>query len=175
MHSPLSIIPCADLTEAQIVQVRALTVSAQQEEFGGAFKDTLTASLTHPTEAKFGICFFSDSDPIGMVLLKRPRSPDWVSDNEVSLHALKIDQRWQGKGVGKEAFALAIAAAARKWPDAKNLVLSVDADNAAALAVYRGFGMVDSGAVFKGRLGLEHRLITPLHPGEQATHVREQP
>lgn len=98
MHSPLSIIPCADLTEEQIFRVRTLTVSAQQEEFGGAFKDTLTASLTHPTEAKFGICFFSDSDPIGMVLLKRPRSPDWVSDNEVSLHALKIDQRWRERG-----------------------------------------------------------------------------
>ena len=30
-------------------------------------------------------------------------------------------------------------------------MLAVDADNAAALAVYRAFGMKDSGAIYEGR------------------------
>lgn len=34
----------------------------------------------------------------------------------------------------------------------------VDAGNATAVTLYRSFGMRDSGPVFRGRIGPEHRL-----------------
>jgi len=37
-------------------------------------------------------------------------------------------------------------------------MLAVDADNTAAIAVYRSFGMDDSGAIYEGRNGPEHRF-----------------
>jgi ribosomal protein S18 acetylase RimI-like enzyme len=36
--------------------------------------------------------------------------------------------------------------------------LSVDADNAAAIALYVKFGWADSGEAYKGRIGYERRM-----------------
>jgi len=48
------------------------------------------------------------------------------------------------------------------WPETSALMLAVDADNVAAIAVYRAYGMEDSGPIFEGRNGLENRFKVSL-------------
>jgi ribosomal protein S18 acetylase RimI-like enzyme len=49
-------------------------------------------------------------------------------------------------------------AARQAWPEIRGLELSVDADNAAAIALYAKYGFVDSGEAYKGRIGYERRM-----------------
>ncbi|WP_227271619.1 GNAT family N-acetyltransferase [Roseobacter weihaiensis] len=159
MNKTLEIVSCSEMSRSQLENVRTLVVSENQVEFGGTFSESLDGDLADNSETVQGYCFLRDGEPIGIVTLKRPPSTaDWVPANAVSLHGFKIDMRWQGQGLGGKAFGLAVQAAALRWPEAEQLVLAVDADNTTALAVYRSFGMTDSGPVYAGRIGQEHRL-----------------
>ncbi len=165
MKASIDIINCRDLSAAQLENLRRLSVSKDQVEFGGTFGETLDAGLSDRSGAVQAYCFLKDDAPIGIVALKRaPATADWVPPNAVSLHGFKIDVGWQGKGLGKTTFRLAVGAAVQKWPDAQQLVLAVDAANSTALAVYRSFGMTDSGPVYSGRIGKEHRLSMRIGP-----------
>ncbi len=167
MKNGIDIINCADLSVAQLESLRALSVSKDQAEFGGTFGESLDAGLSDRSGAVQAYCFLKDLAPIGIVVLKHaPATADWVPHNAVSLHGFKIDIKWQGKGLGKRAFRLAVETAVRTWRDARQLVLAVDADNSTALAVYRSFGMTDSGPIYSGRIGQEHRLSMPIGPPE---------
>lgn len=140
-------------------QLDACRVSERQAVFGGSFQESLDACVRGDPKSVRGWCFLHGGAVVGLVVFKRPpASPDWAGPGDMSIHGLKIDLQWQGLGLGKEAFGLAVDAAGRTWPDAKALVLAVDADNGRALAIYRGFGMSDSGPVVKGHVGPERRM-----------------
>lgn len=144
----------------------SLKVQASQEDFGGTFDASVKEWERADRKLVLGITFVKGDDPVGIVLLKRPTaSPDWAPEDAVSLHGLKIAESYQGQGLGRVSFRLSIEAATTRWPMAKRLVLAVDAENAPALTVYRSFGMSDSGPIFKGRIGLEHRLMLDLAGG----------
>ncbi|MDA7963563.1 GNAT family N-acetyltransferase [Ruegeria sp.] len=157
---------CADLTSTDLAEIARLQVTLEQAEFGGSFADSL--SQFHAGIGRNARCFafFCDSDPIGIVILKvPPAAPDWVGLNAISLHGFKIAKPWQGKGLGKRCFGLCVDRIRSEWPDVERLQLAVDAENVTALSVYRSYGMTDSGPVFDGRLGKEHRLELPLYRG----------
>ena len=154
----------ARLTAQQLDRLRRLAIPDQQIEFGGSFDRSVDDCLSGSPDSIRGFAILSDGSPIGLVILKRPPdSPAWASEDTVTLHALKIDAGSQGKGYGRAAMAGAMEMAGTIWPDARHLALSVDADNIAALTLYRSFGMSDSGPVFQGRIGLEHRLRIALY------------
>ena len=159
MNSGLELKELKQLTGQQIREVKRLEISDQQMEFGGSFKRSIDECLSGSPNSIRGLGILFDSSPIGLMVLKRPPlSPAWASEDMVTLHGLKIDIRWQGKGYGKVAFSGAIAFCTSVWPDAKQLALSVDEENQVALSLYKSFGMTDSGPVYQGRIGLEHRL-----------------
>lgn len=163
MTQALEIINCAELDEARLAKLRGLRVTQEQVEFGGTFPDSLETILSNADGAVQGFCFLDKGEPMGIVVLKHaPATADWAPGDAVSLHGFKIDENWQGKGYGRAAFRLAVEAAARSWPEATQLVLAVDADNVAALAIYRGYGMTNSGPKYSGRIGKEHRLSKAL-------------
>lgn len=151
------------LTDAQFAQLALLRVTERQEYLGGSFGESLEAWRAGPRSQVLGICFLLGEVPVGMTLFKRSsQEPEWVPDDAACIHGLKIALPWQGRGLGHRAFALAIDCLCREWPDLRRIMLAVDADNTAALAVYRGFGMEDSGAVFHGNHGPEHRMSAAL-------------
>ncbi len=136
MPGRLEIVEFSALSNKQRKELAALRVSEQQEIFGGSFSDSINACEAEGAALRGWVFAFQDA-LVGMVVFKRPPlSPDWVAPTDMSIHGLKIDLRWQGNALGKEAFVLAVDAAAQTWPDVKNLVLTVDADNAAALSIY---------------------------------------
>ncbi|OSR29131.1 hypothetical protein B7R56_07030, partial [Pseudomonas savastanoi pv. retacarpa] len=64
--------------------------------------------------------------------------------------------------LGKACLQALPAALSLKWPDIKHLMLSVDADNSAAIGLYSGQGWVDTGEAYRGRIGFERRLVLKL-------------
>ena len=147
------------LTNAQRAVLTALNLSDHQEFLGGSFRESMDAWTAGPASHVLGHCFLIGGTPVGLTLFKRPpQSPDWVPPDAVSLHGLKIATPWQGQGLGKTAFRLALMQLKRDWPATTKLVLATDAENDEALSIYRGAGMTDSGAIFDGNHGREHRL-----------------
>ncbi|EPN64565.1 GNAT family acetyltransferase, partial [Pseudomonas syringae pv. actinidiae ICMP 19096] len=71
-------------------------------------------------------------------------------------------RREQGKGLGKTCLQALPAALSLKWPDITQLMLSVDADNSAAIGLYVGQGWIDTGEAYRGRIGFERRLVLKL-------------
>lgn len=149
----------AALTAEQFEALSRLKVSERQEVLGGSFQESIEAWETAARDQALGLCFLREDRPIGLTLFKRPPlSPPWVSATAASIHGLKIATPWQGQGWGHTAFQAAVGRMCKAWPDVTHLMLAVDAENAAALSVYRAFGMADLGSIFEGPNGLEHRL-----------------
>lgn len=162
-HPALSAIDLRDLGPADLDRLAALPVSLAQEDFGGSFADTLAEWRASDPAALRGLGFLLAGAPVGLVLLKRPPlSPEWVPEAAVSLHGLKIGGPYQGRGLGRRAVELTLAAARQHWPEARSLALAVDDGNAPALGLYLSLGMVASGPPIQGRIGWEHRLLRAL-------------
>lgn len=148
-----------ELSKAEMVSLSKLKISEWQEIKGGSFLESLEAWREGPSSHVFGLCFLLQNRPVGMTLFKRPPlSPSWASSNAATIHGLKISQPFQGRGLGHRAFNLAVQHMKEHWHETSTLMLAVDADNVAAIAVYRAFGMVDSGPIYEGRNGLENRF-----------------
>lgn len=155
----LQAVNLSNLDPETLDRLSLCTVSKAQEDFGGTFAESIETWRAADPETTLGLAFTLGSRPIGIALLKRPPvAPEWVGPHAASLHGLKIATEAQGHGHGRSAFTLAIKAAQARWPDLRQLILAVDAHNTAALGLYRSFGMRDSGPVFQGRIGAEHRL-----------------
>jgi ribosomal protein S18 acetylase RimI-like enzyme len=159
----LSVANIAELSAPEVAHLSTLAVDEDQEDLGGTFDDSVQEWRGADAAGLLGLVFRLDQDPVGLVLIKRPPlAPDWVRMKQASVHGLKIARGYQGFGLGRTAFGLTIGAVKDHWPDTEALVLAVDAGNEPALAVYRGAGMQDSGPIYRGRIGLEHRLVLPL-------------
>nr|GEZ30648.1 hypothetical protein [Tanacetum cinerariifolium] len=91
-----------------------------------------------------GFVLLIDELPRGFFLLKRRTLlPDWAlqqSDVTTTLHALMIDRRFQGQGLGKRCLQALPELTQALWPDTEQLMLAVDAGNHAARELYRAQG-----------------------------------
>ncbi len=99
----------------------------------------------------------------GFLLLKRgAHLPPWARHDAATLHALQVDWRAQGQGLGRWCLAALPARVREVWPQVRCLQLSVDTDNQAALRLYRAAGWVDSGEGYRGRVGYERQMTLML-------------
>lgn len=151
------------LTETQRQQLDLLEVLPEQLPFSGDIYCALNTLLVRPSPDVLGFALLVDEQPLGFCLIKRGAFlPHWAAPGSTTLHALQIDYRAQGKGLGK-AFLQGLPAALRdEWPEVELVMLSVDAENVAALNAYLGQGWVDTGEAYKGRIGYERRLVLGL-------------
>ena len=149
-----------DLSASQRQQLGYLEVTQEQIQFSGDIYTALNTLLVRPSPNICGFVLLGDEKPVGFFLLKRDDClPHWAQEDlTATLHALQIDHREQGKGLGKACLQALPAALRLKWPDITQLMLSVDADNAAAFNLYLKQGWVDSGEAYRGRIGYERRL-----------------
>ena len=153
-----------DLTAPQRQQLGYLEVTQEQIQFSGDIYTALNTLLVRPSPNICGFALLSDEKPVGFFLLKRDDClPHWAQEAlTATLHALQIDHREQGKGLGKACLQALPAALRLKWPDITQLMLSVDADNSAAIGLYTGQGWIDTGEAYRGRIGFERRLTLTL-------------
>lgn len=74
-----------------------------------------------------------------------------------------IDANWQGRGIGALALDALIADLAQRYRQARQLVLSVDADNPVAMRLYQRAGFADIGELYHGdRSSAQHLLLRVL-------------
>ncbi|SDX66808.1 Acetyltransferase (GNAT) family protein [Pseudomonas syringae] len=153
-----------DLTHTQRQQLDQLEVTREQTQFSGDIYTALNTLLVNPSPNVRGFVLLADEKPVGFFLLKRGDClPHWAGEElAATLHALQIDHRQQGKGLGKACLQALPAALRLKWPDITHVMLSVDADNSAAIGLYSGQGWMDTGEAYRGRIGFERRWVLTL-------------
>ncbi|AZD03940.1 GNAT family N-acetyltransferase [Pseudomonas chlororaphis subsp. chlororaphis] len=162
MDSPVTtrLVPYEQLDARQLQQLDALEVHPRQKNYSGDIYTALHTLLKAPEPGIKGFALLADEVPVAFLLLKRPPFlPYWADPDTATLHALQVDQRVQGQGYGRACLQALPAAARQAWPEIKGLMLSVDADNAAAFSLYLKQGWVDSGEAYRGRIGYERRLV----------------
>ena len=164
LRTDLHVENLTDLTGPQLAAVGALQVSERQAFQGKSVQESLEDWRQGPPDQILGLCFLQADQPVGMTVFQRPPTSKRGDSTVASIHGLKIATPWQGRGWGHAAFRLAVRRLKQEWPATTILTLAVDADNHAAIAVYRAFGMTDSGPVFEGNHGPEHRMEVSLHP-----------
>jgi len=77
----------------------------------------------------------------------------------LGLRSFQLDASWQGRGLAMRAMEALLSDLAQRHPQARRLLLTVNCDNAAALALYRRAGFADSGTLYHGgRSGPQHLL-----------------
>jgi GNAT superfamily N-acetyltransferase len=152
-------VPYEHLNAWQRQQVEAIEVHQEQLRFCGDIHGALHTLLSKPGPGVKGFALLVDDAPVAFLLLKRPPAlPAWADEHSATLHALQVDRRAQGKGYGKACLQALPEVARQTFAGITALELSVDADNAAAIALYGTFGWVDCGEAYKGRIGYERRM-----------------
>ncbi len=153
------LVPYETLSPVQKHQLDGLEVHPEQQAYCGDIFSALNTLLVNPNPGVKGFVLLADDFPVAFLLLKRPPClPHWAGENSATLHALQVDHRQQGRGLGKACLQALPAAAIQAWPQIDGLELSVDTDNVTAMGLYLRAGWVDSGEAYKGRIGFERRL-----------------
>lgn len=151
------------LTPIQREQLEQLKILSHQLPYSGDIDTALNTLLVRATPDIQGFVLLADDHPVGFFMLKRGAFlPHWATGDTATLHALQIDHRMQGRGLGKACLQALPQAVKSKWPDIKHVMLSVDAENQAAQNLYLSQGWVDTGEAYKGRIGFERRLSLTL-------------
>lgn len=127
---------------SNLIAALRLQVSRDQEEFVATNAISLAQAYADTRRAKPYIVA-EDGTPVGFVMLYADKK-----ENEYELWRFMIDRRFQGRGFGKTALALAIKECARLG--AKQMELSVGLDNYAAKRLYEAAGFKYSGSVAEG-------------------------
>lgn len=104
-------------------------------------------------------------EPVGFFVLDCGEVIQDLTDNPkaVAIRSLSINPDYQGKGLGTQAMRLVPDFLREHLPTIDEIVLSVNAKNAAAYHVYRQSGYVDTGRMIDGLMGKQHvmsRAIT---------------
>lgn len=157
MH--LQLIHYAEMTPAQRACLAAIEVLPAQRAFAGDIEGALYTLCGAKGDDVRGLALLADEVPRAFMLLKRgAHLPPWARTDAATLHALQVDWRQQGRGLGRSCLAQLPQRVREVWPQVGCLQLSADADNQAALGLYRAAGWVDTGQGYKGRTGYERQM-----------------
>lgn len=127
---------------SNFIETLRLGVSREQEEFVAPNAVSLAEALTKPHFARPYVVT-EGGTPVGFVMLYADRK-----SGEYEVWRFMIDARYQGRGFGRAALALAIEECKRLG--AKKVELSVSLDNYRAKRLYEAAGFKYSGHVAEG-------------------------
>ena len=153
------------LVDARLRQaLLGLRVLPTQRRWIGAIANLLAdVAQCHSSEP---MAILRDDTPVGYYRIEP--SARSVAGRDFELPALGlcsffIDVNWQGRGIGALALDALIADLAQRHRQARQLVLSVDADNPMAMRLYQRAGFTDAGEQYHGdRSGAQHLLLRVL-------------
>ena len=84
------------------------------------------------------------------------------AQKHVVLRGFSVDARWQARGIGSAAVALAVDLARRLTPEATSLYLNVHCDNEPGIRTYERNGFRMTRQVVMGRAGHEYVMARTL-------------
>lgn len=118
----------------------ALTVREDQKSFVGTVQKSLADAYVYK-EAVFRLAYCDDA-PVGYLLLY-PYDENQI--RHVNIVRLMIDQKHQGRGLGRALLEAAIRLIASLQPPAEVVRNSTLPSNTVALALYRSRGFIERG------------------------------
>jgi len=159
----ITLIRHEQLSSLQRAQLLDIELTAAQQSLTGDIHGALHALTAKPDCDIQGYGVLVDEVPRGFFLLKR-RSllPSWADAHSATLHALMIDRRFQGLGLGKHCVQALPALVSGLWANIDQLMLGVDSGNDAAHSLYRSLGWKDAGNASPAVSGYEQRMVLDL-------------
>ncbi|WP_342623351.1 GNAT family N-acetyltransferase [Pseudomonas alkylphenolica] len=159
----MQLIDYRDLSQAQRDQLAGIQVQPEQLRYCGDMASALYILLGTESDDMRGVVLLLDAEPRAFLLLQRGAFlPPWAAADAATINALQVDRRLQGRGLGRFCMQALPDWVRACWPDVRRLQLSVEPDNHAALALYRGTGWIDSGNGYRARKGYECQLTLML-------------
>jgi ribosomal protein S18 acetylase RimI-like enzyme len=162
-------ITLAPVDDALRPAVMAIAVAPEQVRFGGVPAQALAAAARET--ARESVAILRDGVPVGFFQLDTRSVPGAPAAADVlGLRALAIDRAAQGQGVGTGAMLALPAYVRARFPRRRFVVLTVNLDNPAGLALYRrtGFMPADGVPLYQGgRSGPQQVLILDVSPTAQ--------
>ncbi|MFK3970570.1 GNAT family N-acetyltransferase [Pseudomonas sp. NPDC087358] len=148
------------LQHQQLLEIELL--SEQKTLVGDAYGAVHTLTARPACDIQ-GYVLLIEDVPVGFFLLKR-RSllPRWADGPTATLHALMIDRRYQGLGLGRTCVGMLPGLVRGFWPDIEQLMLAVDLGNLPARALYQSLGWQECGDADRTRTGFERRMVLSL-------------
>ena len=154
---PICVVPVdASLREA-VLQLRT---GPDQDDFVSPISLTLTDAERSPGSTPMAI--LHGDAVVGYYRIEH--SARTITGREgdataLGLRSLQVDELSQGQGVGGRALALLLEDMVARHPSARRVLLTVNARNAAALALYQRAGFVTGDALYHGgRSGPQYLL-----------------
>lgn len=130
-----------------------LEVTETQRDFVATNTESIVeAYLTLDSGGKvfpFGI--FEDDTPVGFVMIGYGTDPSWadppaIAEGNYNLWRFMVDRRYQNRGIGRAALALALDYIRTKpCGDAEYCYLSYEPENEVAKRLYASFGFTETG------------------------------
>lgn len=156
----------APVDDALRAGVAAIAVAPEQVRFGGVPAQALATADREP--ARESVAILRDGVPVGFFQLDTRSVPGAPAAADiVGLRALAIDRAVQGQGIGTAAMAALPAYVRARFPTRRFVVLTVNLDNPAAIALYRrtGFAAAPGVPLYQGgRTGPQRVLILDVAP-----------
>jgi len=153
----IRVVPVAPELREALLQLR---VSAPQRDFVSDIAASLEDAERCPGSMPMAI--LRNEEPIGYYRIEASAASIAEHDYDrpaIGLRSFFIDYRWQGQGFASHALTAAIVDLAKRFPEARLLVLLVNRRNLPALRLYLRAHFVDTGELYHGgRSGPQHLL-----------------
>lgn len=151
------------LSASQRSQVQQIELLDEQKTTFGDIHGALHGLTARPFPDIQGYVLLVEDVPRGFFLLKRRTLlPAWAQGRTATLHALIIDHRYQGLGLGHTCLRLLPTVVPDLWPEIEQLMLTVHPTNHAALALYQAAGWAFSDDTVIAAAGFERRMVRRL-------------
>jgi GNAT superfamily N-acetyltransferase len=154
------------LSPTQQRQLMEIELLPEQIRHVGDIHGGLHTLTARPVADRQGFVLLLDDIPRGFFVLKR-RSllPDWARDGArvtTTLHALMIDRRFQGLGLGKQCLRALPGLTQNLWPETEQLMLAVETGNHPARQLYLALGWQDLPGSDTGHASVERLMLLTL-------------
>jgi diamine N-acetyltransferase len=145
------VVTLREVTKETLRDVLRLKVGAEQERFVASNAVSIAQAHFYPEVAWFR-AIYSGETPVGFVMLE-----DEASKARYTLWRLMIDERYQGRGIGKRALDL-VMEHVRTRPGAKELLTSCVPGEGSPGPFYEKLGFSYTGEQDEGELVMRREL-----------------
>jgi len=140
------------VSEENVWKICNLQVAEDQRSFVAANKDSIVEAYVTVSSGGVALPFgiYDDAVPIGFLMIGYTDVEEGeikgVLGNAYCIWRFMIDERFQGRGYGRQAFQLALDYI-RTFPKGSSeyIYLSYEPENKGAAALYRSFGFEETG------------------------------
>ncbi len=143
-----------EITAENLAAVTSLGVSPAQQDHVAGVPESLEEAAAAPEAGPWYRAVYVDDTPVGFVMLGiADPPPDDRFPFRYFLWRLLIDERFQGRGFGKETLD-AVVAELRTYPGADVLFTSTAPGDSSPVTFYERYGFVRTGQIFDGEIVL---------------------